>query len=88
MYSCEGTQCPLAYHCKRKERFDDDRLCDKAVNTDWDNDRKFCENYISIKDTVCAECQYYHDDYCDYHEEAGVDDDSLACSHFEEKGFD
>lgn len=85
MYSCEGFQCPLAYHCKRKERFDDDQLSDQAIEVGWNEKGKFCENYISVKDKVCIECDYYNDEYCDYHQESGVDDDLLACSYFAPK---
>ena len=82
MYSCDGNQCPLAYHCKRKERFDNEWLNDEPAAPCYDRGNRSCESYISVRDKVCIECLFYHDEYCNYHQEAGIDDDLIACSQF------
>lgn len=82
MYSCKGDHCPLAYRCKRNDRFNDESLSDEPFDPCYDRNNKSCNNYISIRDKVCAECLFYHDEYCDHYQEAGIDDDSIACVEF------
>lgn len=57
MYSCDGNQYPLVYHCKRKERFNNELLNDESADPCYDRGNRSCESYISARDRVCIECQ-------------------------------
>lgn len=82
MNVCDGYMCPLAYHCKRRQRLNEGVPGDSMIASCYESDQSDCPNFISIKERICAECAYFGYEYCNLHQEAGIEEDELACSQF------